>query len=155
MLTIGTEVQAFPNATNTRKFHDTYVPSTLEKQFVALTLSVGFDFNDPNFGSSTFLLGNLMLCGLAGTQSAANGLTVSAVLDQFEGFLDRFGYTRGLSNGDLTSLHDCGQRSGRERLHVHRQQGTDPRRHGARCGLHRTGPGATGRCRLPARAPRQ
>lgn len=112
ILTSGSQVQAFLRANNpktafTNPTVSKYVPSTLEKQFVALTLNVRFDATYANFGSSGLRLGDLILCNLTGTQSAANGLSVSAFLVQVYKYLDGNGYTLGLSAGDLTSLLDA------------------------------------------------
>lgn len=112
ILTTAAQVQAFLRANNPRTAFTNpqvqrYVPSTLQKQFVALTLNVGFDAYDANFGSSGLPLGDLILCNLTGSQTAANGRSISALLSQVYGFLEGNGYTLGLSPGDLTSLLDA------------------------------------------------
>jgi uncharacterized repeat protein (TIGR01451 family) len=86
-----------------------YVPSTLEKQFVALSLNVGFDAWDVNFGKNSGTLGNLKIHDLTGSLSVVNGLSISQVVDQVRAYLNggtygAVNYTLGLSAGDLTML---------------------------------------------------
>ena len=114
------QVQSFLRATNKNRFQDGsesgYVPSTLEKQFVALTLSVRFDEWDKSFGASSGFLGSLKLINYR-----FNGLdvpdsipTIQDVLDQTKKFLDgdysfslRSASSSGvLSAGELTKLLD-------------------------------------------------
>ena len=115
------DVRNFLRATNNSPFTGVnvdggavknYKVSTLEKQFVALTLNVRFDDVDANFGASSTHLGDLRLHDLTGTLMAANGLTVREVLGWTYQYLDgnKFGNPLnplgGLSLGDLTMLVD-------------------------------------------------
>jgi uncharacterized repeat protein (TIGR01451 family) len=112
------DVRNFLRATNSKPFSGmnvdggavrNYKVSTLEKQFVALTLNVRFDDVDPDFGASSTHLGDLRLHDLDGTLAAANGMTVRDVLNWTYSYLDGIKTGNplgGLSLGDLTLLLD-------------------------------------------------
>ena len=112
------DVRNFLRATNNNPFTGVnvdgstvknYKVSTLEKQFVALTLNVRFDDVDPDFGASSTHLGDLRLHDLGGTLAAANGMTVRDVLNWTYRYLDGIKTGNplgGLSLGDLTLLLD-------------------------------------------------
>ena len=112
ILSSANEVRNFLRAVQKSPFSNAqvakYVPSTLEKQFVALTLNVGFDDADPNFGVSSTPLGNLKLHDLSGGLEAANGLTIRQVLqyasDFLDGIKDPLNPFKNMSAGNLTML---------------------------------------------------
>jgi hypothetical protein len=109
VLANATEVRAFLRATNSSRFTNAnvsgYRPSTLEKQFVALSLSVRFDATFASFAPSTSQLGLRTFRNLTGSLAVANGLTISQVLTQARAFLDgSSAYTLGLSASGLNDL---------------------------------------------------
>lgn len=95
VLTTAAQVQAFLKAKTS---------TTLEKQFVALSLSVGFDAYDEAFSTGTANLGDLKLCNLEDPYDTADGLTVSEYLAQVALYLGGSATTLSLSSGELTFL---------------------------------------------------
>jgi hypothetical protein len=106
------QVQDFLRATQKKPFTNAnvtkYVPSTLEKQFVALKLNVGFDDNDPNFNADALLFGDLILRNLAGSLVVFNNHSVRWALSQSYSYLDGSNpfSPNVVPSGDLTSLLD-------------------------------------------------
>ncbi|MBU6295248.1 MAG: MSCRAMM family adhesin SdrC, partial [Planctomycetes bacterium] len=107
----STQVQSFLRAVKKQPFSNAnvknYVPSTLEKQFVALSLNVRFDDYDPNFNADAVHFGDLLLRDLTGSLAWFNGSNVRTVLALSYSYLDGGNpFPSGISAGDLTSLLD-------------------------------------------------
>ena len=134
LLHTADDVRAFLRATNSTPFNGMtvdglsvsgYRPTTLEKQYVALTLNVTFDAVDSNFGISGNKLGDLKLQGLTGSLAQLNDMTIQGVLDVVGAYLNGSN-SYGLSPGDLTMLlgsineaFDGGHESNWAMIHLH------------------------------------